>query len=88
MHLSDYLKESGESQAAFGERLGVSQSAVAQWCAGGRIKAELVLKAAVASGWKVTPHDWRPDLYPHPDDGMPKASPAPGDAQIAAGVPA
>lgn len=22
--------------------------------------------------WKVTPHELRPDLYPHPDDGLPQ----------------
>lgn len=78
MRLADYLQKTGESQAAFGARLGITQSAVAQLCAGGRIKPERVLEAAAATGWDVTPHDWRPDLYPHPDDGMPKPGNLPG----------
>lgn len=75
MQLTEYLEKSGCSQAAFGRRVGVkgvTQSAVAQWIAGGRVKAEQVLDVAAASGWRVSPHDLRPDLYPHPDDGMPK----------------
>jgi hypothetical protein len=40
-----------------------------------------VLNAAAATDWQVTPHDWRPDLYPHPDDGMPKAG---GDGRLQA----
>lgn len=74
MKFADYLLETGESQADFGQRLSppVTQSAVAQWVAGVPIKAERVLDAAAKTGWKVTPHDWRKDLYPHPDDGMPK----------------
>ena len=31
------------------------------------------LEAAAATDWEVTPHDWRPDLYPHPEDGLPRA---------------
>lgn len=80
MKLADYLEDTGESQAAFGRRLvpSVTQSAVAQWLAGGGIEAERVLPYAAQTGWKVTPHDWRPDLYPHPDDGMPKPLNLPG----------
>lgn len=74
MKLADYFAETGESQEAFGQRLSppVTQSAVAQWLKGTPIKAERVLDAAAKTGWKVTPHDWRADLYRHPDDGMPK----------------
>ncbi len=38
--------------------------------------AEYVLPICDAIGWKITPHELRPDLYPHPSDGMPKVSPA------------
>ena len=72
--LAEYLKKVGLSQREFGLRLNppVTQSAVAQWLQGVPIKAERVLEAAAATEWLVTPHDWRPDLYPHPDDGMPR----------------
>jgi hypothetical protein len=78
--LADYLKEEGVSQREFGLRFSprVTQSAVAQWVAGGRIEAERVLEAAAVTGWKVTPNDWRPDIYPHPEDGMPKPLSLPG----------
>ena len=29
------------------------------------------LNIAAATGWRVTPHELRPDIYPHPDDGLP-----------------
>lgn len=35
------------------------------------IPAEHVIKACEAIGWEVTPHELRPDLYPHPQDGLP-----------------
>ena len=71
MRLAEYLEMTNETQPAFGKRLGVTQSAVAQWIAG-QVGPLRVLKVAEATGWRVRPHDLRPDLYPHPEDGMPK----------------
>lgn len=36
------------------------------------IPAEHVIKACEIVGFKVTPHQVRPDLYPHPHDGLPE----------------
>lgn len=30
-----------------------------------------VIKACQAVDWQVTPHELRPDIYPHPEDGLP-----------------
>ena len=30
-----------------------------------------VIKACKSVDWKVTPHELRPDIYPHPHDGLP-----------------
>lgn len=30
-----------------------------------------VIKACKSVDWQVTPHQLRPDIYPHPDDGLP-----------------
>ncbi len=30
-----------------------------------------VIKACKSVDWKVTPHELRPDIYPHPQDGLP-----------------
>lgn len=35
------------------------------------VGAESVLAVAAAVEFQVTPHELRPDLYPHPDDGLP-----------------
>lgn len=74
MKLSEYLQTQLVSQAIFGRQVGVTQSAVAQWVAGGTIKAEKVLDVCAATQWNCRPHDLRPDLYPNPGDGMPKAA--------------
>lgn len=46
----------------------ISRAAVAQWeiCPG-----ERVITLSRGIDWKITPHRLRPDLYPHPDDGLP-----------------
>ena len=48
----------------------VSPQGVAKWAREG-IPPERVLPIAAATGFEVRPHDLRPDLYPHPDDGLP-----------------
>lgn len=36
------------------------------------IPAEFVIRASEAVNWQVTPHELRPDIYPHPQDGLPE----------------
>lgn len=43
---------------------------VAKWVRDG-LPAEHVLWLAEQTEWRYTPHELRPDIYPHPDDGMP-----------------
>jgi hypothetical protein len=47
------------------------------------VPATRVLAIAAASDWMVTPHELRPDLYPHPDDGMPPDRRCDGQGQAA-----
>lgn len=56
------------SMQALAEKLHITKGAVSQW---EMAPAERVLGIAEATGWAVTPHQLRPDLYPHPDDGLP-----------------
>lgn len=42
--------------------------AVSKWA---RVPAERVIPLCAATQWAVTPHQMRPDLYPHPCDGLP-----------------
>lgn len=46
----------------------VKAQAVQQWK---RVPPERVIDVARATGFKVTPHELRPDLYPYPQDGLP-----------------
>jgi len=50
---------------------GISVQAVYKWEKVGVIPPEHVLAICEEAQWKVSPHDLRPDIYPHPSDGMP-----------------
>lgn len=49
--------------------LGLSRAAANNWQ---RVPPEHVLKLAELTGWRCTPNQIRPDLYPHPHDGLPE----------------
>lgn len=59
-----------KSFTAAATALGVSREAVRKWERDG-VPAERVLKICEATGWRVVPHQLRPDLYPNPTDAMP-----------------
>jgi len=61
-------------QDKLGKRFGKGQYLVSTWVVrnGGRVSADFVLKVSEAVEWQVTPHELRPDLYPHPQDGLPE----------------
>lgn len=60
-------------QSALAQRLGSTQSVIWTWAnRDRRVRAEQVIPVAAAVDWQVTPHELRPDLYPHPSDGLPK----------------
>lgn len=52
------------------QAIGVSYQAVQRYIKD-RVPAEKVISLCAADGWQVTPHQLRPDLYPHADDGLP-----------------
>jgi DNA-binding transcriptional regulator YdaS (Cro superfamily) len=49
----------------------VGHTAIANWLQRGQVPAEQVIAVARAVEYSVTPHELRPDLYPHQDDGLP-----------------
>lgn len=51
---------------------------------GGRVPAEHVIALCSGLNWKITPHELRPDIYPHPSDGMPRSLCACSDFKEAA----
>lgn len=51
-------------------KLGVTPQGVGQWKT---VPSDRVIEVSRACDWRVTPHELRPDLYPHPDDGLPEA---------------
>jgi hypothetical protein len=50
----------------------VTTSHIYNWIARDeKVPADWVLALSECVDWKVTPHQLRPDLYPHKDDGLP-----------------
>ena len=61
------------SQTALAIKINRPQATVTAWVNrfNFRVGAEFVIDVSGAADWQVTPHDLRPDLYPHPQDGLP-----------------
>lgn len=59
------------SQRAIAKALGISPQAVNQWFSKSVIPPRYVLPICEMTGWKIVPHDVRPELYPSPEDGIP-----------------
>lgn len=58
-------------QSALARLIGVSQPAVHKWRKTGIVPVRRAISIARATGWEITPHDLRPDVFPNPTDGMP-----------------
>ncbi|MDP3088846.1 MAG: YdaS family helix-turn-helix protein [Methylotenera sp.] len=70
MNLKKYIKDN--SQVTFARSLGISQAMVSKWYRGYKVSGDSALKVSAATDWQVTPHELRPDIYPHPHDGLPE----------------
>ncbi len=55
---------------ALAKSVGVTYQAIRKYERQG-VSAERVIPIASATGWRITPHALRPDLYPNPGDGLP-----------------
>ena len=56
----------------------ITQAYISQWLNPAKVKCEVpppeyVISISQAVGWRVTPHQLRPDIYPNPSDGMPRS---------------
>lgn len=70
MNIQEFLKD--KSQVSFAVAVGVTQAMVSKWFLGTPVSGDSTLKVCAASDWQVTPNELRPDLYPHPQDGLPE----------------
>jgi DNA-binding transcriptional regulator YdaS (Cro superfamily) len=59
----------GQSALAAGLVPPVSPQAIQQLA---RVPAERAIQVARLTRFEVTPHELRPDIYPHPVDGLPE----------------
>ena len=69
----DYLHVRGV-RSGIARALNISHQAVAKWTSNG-IPSGRVIEVCIATGWRITPHELRPDLYPNPEDGLPRTLP-------------
>lgn len=62
-------------QVATAKAINTSQPSIWKWLNSTKegVAGEFVIPVAKATDWQVTPHQLRPDLYPHHDDGLPRA---------------
>lgn len=70
------LKRAIKAQGGSGQvsrRMEVKQARLCNWLARGSIPPGRIIPLCNALFWTVTPHQVRPDLYPHPLDGMVEA---------------
>lgn len=51
-----------------------SPQSVFNWIKSDRVPAERVIQLCQLGGWKVSPHQLRPDLYPNILDGLPDSN--------------
>lgn len=60
-------------QVATAEAVGVKQAHVWAWInkTVDGVPEKQVIPVSKATDWRVTPHQLRPDIYPHPHDGLP-----------------
>ncbi len=65
----ELIKKAG-GRVAVAQIFGVTGQAIGLWCTDG-VPGERVLRLCRAVDFRVTPHELRPDLYPHPEDGLP-----------------
>lgn len=56
--------------AGLAKRLQTTPQRVWNWGVRG-VPADRVIIICSATDWVVTPHELRPDIYPHPEDGLP-----------------
>lgn len=84
MLLHTYLaKLTHSAKLTFAERAGTSLGTLWQVVAGRRktgvhvpvnAKRSATMRVCSASKWAVRPHDLRPDIYPKPNDGIPRST--------------
>jgi DNA-binding transcriptional regulator YdaS (Cro superfamily) len=71
------IKEAG-GVVSLARKFGLSRGAVSQWR---RIPANRVIAVSAETAWRYTPHQIRPDIYPHPADGLPASGRSSEDAK-------
>lgn len=71
MNALDRACSLAETKARLARKINIKPQALQQWLTSGIVPADRVLSVAGAVDYQVTPHDLRPDLYPHPEDGLP-----------------
>ena len=81
MNIKEISRRSGIGVVALSKALGLSRGAASQWNV---VPSEHVLPVCELTGWTVSPHQVRSDLYPNPGDALPPGVSVPSESQAAA----
>lgn len=68
--VKEAIRRAGKAPRVAG-LLNLKQQAVSKWVK--KLPAGRVLDLSELTNWEITPHQLAPDLYPHPNDGLPEA---------------
>ena len=58
--------------SAMSIKVNEKSNVISMWLQRKKIPSEKVILVSQATNYQVTPHELRPDLYPHPQDGLPE----------------
>ena len=73
MKLTEYLAEKKLTQEQFARLVQKTQGLVSHYLTGlCELSAKTTLAWSAVTNYLVTPHELNPNLYPNPDDGLPK----------------
>lgn len=68
MDIKEIAKRANMGVVELSLAMNMSRAACSLW---DKVPDGRVLQLCETVGWTTTPHEVRPDLYPHPDDGLP-----------------
>jgi hypothetical protein len=79
-HLNKIIEMHGGSKTALANHLKaicpgtkISQAHINNWLTrDGKVPPEWIIPCCISVDFKVIPHQISPDIYPHPDDGLPE----------------
>lgn len=65
------ILDQGHTRVSIARKLGLDPERVWQWFYRGEVPVDFIIRVCQVMDWSVVPHEFRPDCYPNPWDGVP-----------------